>query len=208
MILIGQYDSPFVRRVGITLLRYGLSFEHRNWSVWRDAEQIARYNPLRRVPTLLLDDGAVLTDTFAILDTLDEMVTPEIALLPRSGPERREGLRISALASGLADKAVSRLYEPLFRPDPSAVWLDRCKTQIEGTLGLMESERKARSTRYWLGSALSHADVAFACSFRLTREAHPELVTPGRYPALETEAARCEALPEFGAIYQPIKNAV
>ncbi|HEX2669966.1 MAG TPA: glutathione S-transferase N-terminal domain-containing protein, partial [Polyangiaceae bacterium] len=57
MILIGQYDSPFVRRVGIALRHYGLSFEHRPWSVWGNAAQIAQHNPLRRVPTLLLDDG-------------------------------------------------------------------------------------------------------------------------------------------------------
>jgi glutathione S-transferase len=50
MILIGQYDSPFVRRVAVTLRYYGLPYEHCNWSVWRDAEDIARFNPLRRVP--------------------------------------------------------------------------------------------------------------------------------------------------------------
>ena len=53
MILIGQYDSPFVRRVGITLEHYQLPFEHRPWSVWGNADQIAEYNPLRRVPVLI-----------------------------------------------------------------------------------------------------------------------------------------------------------
>ena len=48
MILIGQYDSPFVRRVGIALREYGLAYEHRRWSVWGDAEKIAAHNPLRR----------------------------------------------------------------------------------------------------------------------------------------------------------------
>src|SRR4051812_28993575 len=107
MILIGQYDSPFVRRVAITLKTYGLDYEHRPWSVWGDAEKIAAHNPLRRVPTLLLPDGTALVETFAILDALDEMVPADRALLPHSGPVRREGLRITALASGLADKAVS-----------------------------------------------------------------------------------------------------
>src|SRR5262249_34848211 len=60
MILIGQYDSPFVRRVGIALTLYGLPFEHRPWSTFSDAEKIRPYNPLTRVPTLVLDDGAVL----------------------------------------------------------------------------------------------------------------------------------------------------
>src|SRR5262249_42857491 len=157
MILIGQYDSPFVRRVAITLRWYGLAFEHRRWSVWGDADRIAQHNPLRRVPTLLLDDGTALVETFAIIDAVDELVPPQRALLPRSGLIRRDGLRIAALASGLADKAVSLLYEVLFRPLPSEVWMDRCKNQIRATLDVLEKERAARSSTYWLGSALSHA---------------------------------------------------
>lgn len=57
MILIGQYDSSFVRRVGIALTLYRLPFEHRPWSVMSDAEKIRALNPLVRVPTLVLDDG-------------------------------------------------------------------------------------------------------------------------------------------------------
>jgi len=53
MFLIGQYDSPFVRRVAIALRLYGLPFEHRPWSTFGDADKIAPYNPLRRVPTLV-----------------------------------------------------------------------------------------------------------------------------------------------------------
>src|SRR5882724_12934895 len=101
MILIGQYDSPFARRVAITLHHYELPFEHRPWSVWSDAAKIAQHNPLRRVPTLLLEDGTALIETFAILDTLDELVGPERALLPASGAVRRDGLRISSLAAGV-----------------------------------------------------------------------------------------------------------
>src|SRR3954468_12566857 len=74
MILIGQYDSPYVRRVAITLKTYGLAYEHRPWSVWGDADKIAAHNPLRRVPTLLLPDGTALVETYAIIDAVDEMV--------------------------------------------------------------------------------------------------------------------------------------
>ena len=55
MILIGQYDSPFVRRVGIALTLYELPFEHRPWSTFGDADKLRPYNPLTRVPTLVLD---------------------------------------------------------------------------------------------------------------------------------------------------------
>jgi glutathione S-transferase len=208
MILIGQYDSPFVRRVGIALRTYGLAFEHRPWSVWGDAEKIAAHNPLRRVPTLLLDDGTALVETFAILDAIDELIPAERALLPRSGPARRDGLRIAALSSGLADKAVSLLYEPMFRENPSASWTARCRRQIADTLGVLEGDLAARGSRYWVGAALSHADIASTCAIRFTREAHPTLFDPARHPTLEAHARACEALPAFGEVYMPITNVL
>lgn len=206
MILIGQYDSPYVRRVAITLRRYGIPYEHRRWSVWGDADKIAAHNPLRRAPTLVLDDGTALVETFAIIDALDELVPPERALLPRSGKVRRDGLRIAALSAGLADKAASLMYEPMFRKVPSDVWMERCRKQIAATLDALEGDRVTRSSRYWLGSDISHADVAFACALRFTREAHPPLFDPARYPALAAHAASCETLEEFMAVYQPITN--
>ena len=88
MILIGQYDSPFVRRVAVALQHHGLAYEHRPWSVWADAESIAQYNPLRRVPVLVMDDGEALVESAAILDALDGLVGPERALLGRRGARR------------------------------------------------------------------------------------------------------------------------
>ena len=55
MILIGRYDSPFVRRVAIALRLYRIDYEHRPWSTFGDADRIAAFNPLRRVPTLVLE---------------------------------------------------------------------------------------------------------------------------------------------------------
>ncbi len=127
MILIGQYDSPFVRRVAIALRLYGMEFEHRPWSTFGDAEQVARFNPLRRVPTLVLDDGEVLIESMAILDHLDEVAGPAAALIPQHGPERRHALKVCALATGLADKAVSLFYERAFHPKKSQAWIDRCR---------------------------------------------------------------------------------
>src|SRR6476619_3182560 len=99
MILIGQYDSPFVRRTAIALRLYGLPFEHRPWSPFGEADKIAPYNPLRRVPTLVLDSGEALIESTASLDYLDELVGPDKAMLPAKGPERRRQLKICALAT-------------------------------------------------------------------------------------------------------------
>jgi glutathione S-transferase len=209
MILIGQYDSPFVRRVAVALHHYGFTYEHRPWSVWADADSLAKVNPLRRVPVLVLDSGETLVESSAILDALDDMVGPSRALLPPSADARRAGLRICALATGAADKAVSLLYEHVLRSGErrSQVWVDRCLAQISDTLDLLEKERAARGGDFLLGT-FSHADIALACALRFIGEAHPALADAARRPALAAHAARCEAMPAFGAVVQPLHVAV
>ena len=204
MFLIGQYDSPFVRRVAIALRLYGLPFEHRPWSTFGDADKIAPYNPLRRVPTLVLDGGEALIDSTAILDYLDELVGPDKAMLPLRGAERRHQLRICALASGLGDKSVSLVYESVLRKEQLKLWVDRCEAQIAGALDVLEQERIAAKTPYLFGERIGHSDIAVTCVLRFTHEAHPDLYTDARYPALKAQAARCEALPPFQEIVQPL----
>lgn len=204
MFLIGQYDSPFVRRVAIALRLYGIAFEHKPWSTFGDADTIAPYNPLRRVPTLVLDNGEALIESAAILDYLDETVGPERAMLPAKGADRRRQLRIVALATGLGDKAVSLLYERVLRKERLELWIARCEAQISGVLNILEKERAAVTTPYFLGERIGHADIAVACVLRFTREAHPALFSAERYPALAAHAARCEALPPFQEIVQPL----
>src|SRR3981081_363013 len=166
MILIGQYDSPFVRRVAIALRFYGLPFEHRPWSTFGEGDKIAPYNPLRRVPTLVLDDGEALIESTAITDYLDELVGSEKAMIAERGPERRRGLRICALATGLGDKAVSLLYERVLRKDQSKVWVARCEAQIGGVLEVLEKERADIASPYWFDQRIGHADIAVASVLR------------------------------------------
>src|SRR5437763_7048220 len=146
MILIGQYDSPFVRRVAIAMRMYGFDFEHCPWSVFGDGDKIAQYNPLRRVPTLGLDSGEVLIESTIILDHLDEMAGPARALMADSGPSRREALKICALSTGLADKAVSLVYERVLHQEKSRVWVERCTNQILGVLDVLEADRSRRTS--------------------------------------------------------------
>ena len=204
MFLIGQYDSPFVRRVAIALRLYGIAFEHRPWSTFGDAGKIAPYNPLRRVPTLVLDDGEALIESFVILDHLDEEVGEAKAMIPSRGPERRRHLKLCALATGLGDKAVSLVYERVLRKEQLKLWVERCEAQIGGVLAVLEKERAAVKTPWLYGERIGHSDVAIACVLRFTSEAHPQLLDAARYPALAAHAARCEALPAFQEIVQPL----
>jgi glutathione S-transferase len=203
MILIGQYDSPFVRRVGIALTLYDLPFEHRPWSVFGDGEKLAALNPVMRVPTLALDDGTVLTDSHIILQYLDGLVAADVALIPTEPAARQQALAVTALATGAADKAVSLFYELRLHDEPSAGFVARCRSQINGSLNALERIRAKTATTGFAGACLTHADIAVACMLRFISEAHPDLFDAAARPALAAHAARLEALPVFQAISQP-----
>ncbi|MES1974030.1 MAG: glutathione S-transferase family protein [Pseudomonadota bacterium] len=207
MLLIGQYDSPFVRRVAVTLKFYGLAYEHSPLSTFGDADEIARLNPLRRVPTLVFDDGVVMVDSSAIIEVLDEMVGPERALLARRGEERRAVLRWCAFAAGAAEKGVSLVYEGAFR-EGLPMWVERCRAQVIDTLDLLERERAAAKGPWLLGDTMSHADVLLGTVARFIGEALAGQFLMEGWTAIADHAARCEALPEFADTYQRYRLAV
>jgi glutathione S-transferase len=203
VILIGQFDSPFVRRVGVALKLYDLAFEHRPWSTFGDGDKIAPYNPLRRVPTLILDNGETLIESGAILDYLDERMGPARAMMADGGDARRKALKICALATGLADKGVILFYERALHKETSQAWIDRCRTQIASVLDVLEAERSSVPTPWWHGKSIGHADIAVACALRFLTEAHPGLISMAAYPRLAAHATKLEALPVFQSIIQP-----
>ena len=194
MILIGQYDSPFVRRVGIALRLYGLAFDHLPLSVFGDATELSQLNPLMRVP-VLQDGGLVLTDSHAILDYLDGLVPQP--LYPKAGPERAQALRVASLATGLAEKAVTLLYMQSAEVLTAWTWKRRVQDQIDQGLAALEAE----CPEGWWSSQMTHADIAVACALRFLREVHG-LRLP---PRLAAFSARAEALPVFAEISQPFK---
>jgi glutathione S-transferase len=195
VILVGQYDSPFVRRVGISLRVLGFDYAHDTRSVFGDFDAMRKVNPLGRIPSLVLDDGEVLVDSAAILDWLDQSVGPQRALTPTAGPERRRALQLIALAAGAVEKAGAAVYERMMRPEhlrwPD--WIDRCRTQAAGGVAKLEAEP-------WPDAgALTQAEISTACLVAYLRLADPDLLGQGRYPALEALSERCEARPEFAA---------
>src|SRR5258706_6094772 len=129
MILVGQYDSPFVRRVAVSLRLLGFAYEHDTRSVFGDFDSMRRTNPLGRIPSLVFEDGEVLIDSAAILDWLDETVGPARPLLPRAGPERRRALPPIPLAPGAIDHSMGSTDERRIRPRPprSPEGVTRCR---------------------------------------------------------------------------------
>jgi glutathione S-transferase len=118
-------------------------------------------------------------------------------------PAALAALQISALATGLADKAVSLVYERALHREKSDIWIARCRTQIAAVLDRLEADRAGCPSAFWFGDTIGHANIAAACAIRFTRDAHPALFGERRWPALIAHAERCEALPVFCRIVQP-----
>jgi glutathione S-transferase len=198
MILVGQYDSPYVRRIAVTLGLYGMPFRRNPISVFTDAAAMARINPLVRIPSLVLDDGEALIDSAAILDHLDEVAGPGKALMPRDGAARRQTLQVVVAATGAIDKAGAVVYERHFHA-PAAVasdWVARCKGQLAGALAWLEQRLAAD---WFVDGRLSQADVTVACMIGYLKLRLPEMLAEASYPRLENHAARCEAMDAFRA---------
>ncbi|MGB7286880.1 MAG: glutathione S-transferase family protein [Salaquimonas sp.] len=202
MILIGQYDSSYVRRVAIALEHYNLPFEHRPWSVFGDADRIQAYNPLIRVPTLVLDNGDVLTECTTILLEIERMAHGENSLLPLNETNRRHCMSVMALAGGLADKGVSLFYEMQLHDTISDIWRDRCRSQILATVNVLEVDRSSREGNYWFGERMSHADIAVAASMLHVIASLPDILSGIVFPALSSHCDQMEALPIFRKIFQ------
>src|SRR5712671_1955350 len=117
-VLVGQYDSPFVRRVAVTLHHYGMAFERRVLSTFADFDAMQALSPLGKVPVLVLEDGAPLWDSRAILDVLHRRADPARRLLPDDELSRRRVLQVEAAAVGLAEKTYERSFEVSLRRGP------------------------------------------------------------------------------------------
>jgi glutathione S-transferase len=208
MLLIGMFDSPFVRRVAVSMKLLELPFEHGNWSVGRDFERIRNFNPLGRVPTLVTDDGERLMESAAILDYLEERAGPERALLPGSGAERRQALKLMAMATGAAEKGVQQLYERVFRPEEKRhqPWLDRCHLQMSAALGEIDRYLGERGVSQWLvGRRMTQADITVVCAFTFLDDALRLTADKVMFQSLATLAARCESLPVFQETRAPYR---
>jgi len=200
MLLIGMFDSPFVRRVAVSMKLLGLPFEHGNWSVGKDFDRIRQYNPLGRVPTLVTNEGEHLVESSAILDYLDELAGPERALLPRAGAERRQALNLMAMATGAAEKGVMQVYERVFRPEAKRhqPWVDRCRLQMSSSLAAIDRYMGERGATQWLvGTRMTQADITAVCAFTFLNDTLRVAQDAVLFQSLALLAARCEAMPAF-----------
>ncbi|MDT8344702.1 MAG: glutathione S-transferase family protein [Thermohalobaculum sp.] len=199
MILYGRDLSPYVRRVAIWCALQGRAVERRPLAATDPVEsrEIAKVHPGTRVPALVLDDGAVLIETSAICDWLDETAGAR-RLVPAAGLARRDCLQRIALATATAEKAVALVYEKNRRPEALhwADWQARVTGQVRGTLGALEAI--APETGFFGGAAPDGSDIAVVCAYQFAEATNPWLLDAG-YPRLAALAERAMAIEAVAA---------
>lgn len=201
MKLIGNYLSPFVRRVAVSLNALDLSFELQALFVFKEPEQVRVHNPVVRIPALLLDNGDVLVESYAILDEIDQMVGTERALTPASGSDRREVMKIAAIALASMEKAQWAFYERRVRPEDKVhqPWIDHNDRQVLGGLRFLDERASKAGREGWLAgrSRLSQADITSVVAYTFANAVRPHLNLAQAVPSLAGFAARCEQMPVF-----------
>tara|TARA_B100000614_G_C14519653_1_gene482056 strand:+ start:880 stop:1578 length:699 start_codon:yes stop_codon:yes gene_type:complete len=198
MILIGRNVSPFVRRVASLMRLLEIDFEQRFLATADSFDDIAKFNPLGRVPSLVLGNDEILIDSSAIIDYLLEAKDQDGKFLSKTGSGRRLVLRSVAIAHGVMEKGVASSYEKTRRaPEKiSEEWLSYLQRQI--ILGLEELERKAEQSDKWLhGDTLTLADITTICAFDYIDIRHQGLFEPNVFPALQDLSDRGNELSAF-----------
>ena len=198
MQLIGMLDSPYVRRVAISLQLLGLSFEHRSLSVFRTFDQFRAINPVVKAPTLVCDDGTVLMDSTLILDYAEALAAPR-SLMPGGLSERRAALRTIGLALAACEKSVQLVYERNLRPPEKQhePWASRVLGQMHAAYEELEAELGKRPPDR--ARPPGAAEVATAVAWHFTARMQPDTLRGAQYPRLSALSAWAEQLPEFTA---------
>jgi glutathione S-transferase len=179
-ILRSASASPFVRKVRIAAAICGLDdrITIEIADTTNPSDSLRGQNPLGKIPTLILEDGTTLYDSAVIVDFLDTEAGGGV-IIPK-GRERFRARTMEALADGIKEAAVLRVYEGRFRTPEmqNGRWLEHQTGKVERGLAAFEAEPPLLSGkpdvgRIALACALGYLDLRFPGTWR---EAHPRLV--------------------------------
>lgn len=182
MKLIASVTSPYARKVRVVLAEKRIEYDFDIQNPWLADTPVPLFNPLGKVPVLILDDGTTLFDSRVIVEYLDT-VTPVSRLIPAGNRERTLVKRWEALGDGVCEAAANIFLERK-RPakQQSEDWIKRQDAKVHSGLKAIAGEL---GTEKWcFGDAYSLADVAVGCvlgylDFRFPeinwREQHPNL---------------------------------
>jgi glutathione S-transferase len=197
MRLIGMLDSPYVRRVAISLEFLGLPFEHESVSVFSTFEKFQSINPVVKAPTLVCDDGEVLMDSSLILQFIEASHAAAGSLWSRDPEKLQHEFRAASLALAACDKAVQIVYERNLRPATAQFepWMERVRGQMLAAFAGLEHELQTRPGLFQ--EPRSQTSITAAVVWQFTRSMLAALVPAAQYPGLSALSERMERRPEF-----------
>lgn len=162
MKLIGSLTSPYVRKVRVVMAEKKLDYQLELENVWSPDSQIQQFNPLGKVPCLVMEDGGALFDSRVIVEYLDTL-SPVARLIPQSGRDRAAVKCWEAIADGMQDACVAIVRENA-RPEAqrSADWIERQYSKIHAALRAMEDSLGENA--HCMGVNYTLADIAVGCA--------------------------------------------
>src|SRR5512135_2390863 len=182
MKLITSLTSPYGRKVRVVLLEKKIPFQLQVENPWLPDSPVPGFNPLGKVPVLVLEDGESVFDSRVIVEYLDH-ASPVAHLIP-SEPKSRLVVRgVEALADGVTDAAVAVYLEKKRAPErQSGDWLTlQEKTLFRGLEALSEA---LGENPWYLGNSMTLADVACGCMLGYLELRFPEIGWRGAHPNL------------------------
>jgi glutathione S-transferase len=196
MKLIYSPTSPYVRKVRIVFLEKKVDIDLESNSVWAADTNIGTYNPLGKVPCLVLDDGEAIQDSRVIAEYADAL-SPVSKLIPADHRERATVKTWEALADGLVDASILARLEKTWRPanEQSQAWVDRQVGKINAALRRM-SEQLGENA-WCFGNQITLADIAVGCALGYLAFRFPEIQWQSQYPNLERLHQKLMQRPSF-----------
>ena len=197
MKLLSATPSPYARKVRIALAEKNLPFELLTEVPWNQGAQAKLYNPLEKIPVLILDDGDTVYESRFILEWI-EIKYPQPALVPRDPDQLLAARRLEVLADGVCDAFVLSVFERR-RPEAhrSKPWLDRQMRKVHG--GLKEIARLVPNARFCVGNQFGLADLAVGSLLGFLALRAPEIRWQETYPHLADLYRRLSERPSFQA---------
>ncbi len=195
MKLVGSLTSPYVRKVRIVLAENNIGYDFDVDIPWNVGSHVPDYNPLGKVPVLILDDGAALFDSRVIVEYLDS-TSSTLRLIPESNRDRIMVKRWEALADGICDAAATIFLERK-RPDAlqSLEWIARQQKKV--ALGLEAAARELSDKKWCEGNAYTLADIALCCALSFLVFRFPEIEWRNTFPNLANLADTLEGRASF-----------
>jgi glutathione S-transferase len=196
MRLIGMLDSPYVRRVAISLEALGLPFRHESISVFSTFDTFKAINPVVKAPTLVCDDGECIMDSSLILQFVEAGAAHGRSLWSPDPAQRQHEFRAVSLALAACDKSVQIVYERNLRPKESQYepWVARVTGQLLAAYAALEQELERRPGMF--PASLNQAAISSAIAWQFTQSMLASVVLAANYPRL---AALSEAIEQTAA---------